>query len=167
MMRRTPAPRGLAASAVALLFIACAVQVPEPPSNAQPVIDPDQAIADFVSLANRARLDAGCGTLAWHGDVAAVAQAHSEDMVARDYFHHVDRMGRTPMQRVQAATIPVNAVAENIAQGHQTGAAVLNGWLDSPDHRRNLLNCQYTHHGVGLAGSTWTHVLVRLAPRPR
>jgi len=124
---------------------------------------PAAEVGAFVQLANRARADAGCRTaLAWHADVARVAQAHSADMLRRDYFDHVDSQGRTPMQRVQAAAIPVRAVAENIAQGQPTAAIVLQSWLDSPGHRRNLLNCEYTHHGVGLAGTYWTHVLVAL-----
>ena len=163
MMRHTPAPRVLAASALALLLAACAVQVPAPPTSAPPVIDADQAIADFVALANRARVDAGCGTLAWDDAVARVAQAHSVDMRTRDFFDHVNPEGRTPMQRVQAAGIRITAVAENIALGQPTGRAVFESWRDSEGHRRNMLNCEYTHHGVGLAGAHWTHVLVRTA----
>jgi len=133
--------------------------------DASPVGDTDEAIAEFVALANGARRDAGCaGTLIWHADVAAVALAHSRDMSARDYFSHVDQLGRTPLDRVQAATIPVTAVAENIALGGRSAATVFEGWMGSPGHRRNLLDCRFTHHGVGLADGYWTHLLVRLAP---
>ena len=136
---------------------------PSAPVIGDAPVNSASAVEDFVRLANDARDDAGCDDdLHWQPDVAAVAQAHSEDMRSHGYFEHVDRSGRTPMQRVQAAGVPVRAVAENIAQGHPTGAAVLDGWLRSPGHRTNLLNCDYTHHGVGLAGGYWTHVLVRL-----
>ncbi len=155
--------RALAATAICALA-ACVSVEPAPratigtgPANA------DDAIAEFVRLANGARADAGClGTLAWHEGVARVAQGHSEDMRDREYYDHVDRAGRTPMQRVQAAGIAVSAVAENIAHGQPDASVVFRSWMDSPGHRRNLLNCDYTHHGLGLAGRYWTHVLVRL-----
>ena len=134
-----------------------------PATEAPPPSNPDAAIAEFVALANDARRANGCeASLVWHDGVAAVAAAHSEDMRRREYFDHVDPGGRTPMQRVQAAGVPVRAVAENIALGQPTGRVVFETWRDSPGHRRNMLNCEYTHHGVGLSGAYWTHLLVAL-----
>ena len=146
-----------------VLALACAVAPAPAPVATTPVEDPDDAIEEFVALANQERRASGCTRdLVWSDDVAAVAQAHSEHMRRRGFFEHVDPDGRTPMNRVQAAGIPVMAVAENIALGQPTGRAVFESWRDSPGHRRNMLNCEYGHHGVGLAGAYWTHVLVRL-----
>lgn len=144
-------------------FAACAPAEPAPSGNfGEGPSSPAAAIAEFERLANDARAAAGCGrALVRHEGVEGVARAHSEDMRRRDYFDHVTPDGRTPMQRVQGAGIGVTAVAENIALGQATGAAVFRSWMDSPGHRRNLLDCEYTHHGVGLAGPYWTHVLVR------
>ncbi|HEX6587813.1 MAG TPA: CAP domain-containing protein [Longimicrobiales bacterium] len=157
--------RACALGASLVVVVASCVAVEPAPSatiGAGPS-DAAGAIAEFVRLADDARADAGCrAPLTWHDGVASVAQAHSDDMQRNDYYDHIDRAGRTPMERIQAAGIRVRAVAENIAQGQPTGAVVFRGWMDSPGHRRNLLNCEYTHHGVGLAGRYWTHVLVRL-----
>ena len=153
--------RGAASLPLIALLVGCAVApATVPATSAPPPADPDAAIAEFVALANDARRDAGCSPLIWHDEVAAVAHAHSEDMRRRGYFDHVDPAGRTPMQRVVAAGISVSAVAENIALGQPTGRAVFESWRDSPGHRRNMLNCEYSRHGVGLAGAYWTHVLV-------
>lgn len=168
MTRRTPALKGIAALALGPLLAGCVAPPITTRGDTSPVGDPATAIADFVELANQARADAGCsGRLVWHEGVAAVAVAHSDDMSRRDYFNHVDPQQRTPMDRVQAAAIPVSAVAENIALGQPSGRAVFESWRDSPGHRRNMLNCGYTHHGVGLVDGYWTHVLVRLAPALR
>lgn len=157
-----PAYRTILATALmASALGACVVQTVVPPTEAPSVAHPAQEIAEFIALANRARLDAGCGELEWRDDVAAVAQAHSDDMRDRGYFDHVEPSGRTPLGRIRDAAIPISGVAENIGNGYPSGAAVLRGWLDSEGHRRNLLNCDYTHHGVGLAGAYWTHVLIR------
>lgn len=153
------------ALAVTFLTAAAAACAPAPvvipATAAPPPANPDAAIAEFIALANDARRTSGCDApLVWHEAVGAVAAAHSEDMRRRGYFDHVGLDGRTPMQRVQAAGIAVRAVAENIALGQPTGRAVFESWRDSPGHRRNMMNCEYTHHGVGLAGPYWTHVLV-------
>lgn len=152
--------------AVLLVSVAtgCAVAPPDgsTTTTAPPPSDPAAAIAEFVALMDGARSANACATpLVWDDAVAAVALAHSEDMRRRGYFDHVSPEGRTPMQRGQAAGIPVRAVAENIALGQPSGRAVFESWRDSPGHRRNMVNCEYTHHGVGLAGVHWTHVLVR------
>lgn len=163
-MAKSDIVRWCALVAGATCALAACVQVePAPASGIGPgPSDPAAAVAEFVRLADDARSDAGCAdALAWHARVAAVAQAHSDDMRARGYFDHVDRAGRTPMQRLQAAGVAVNAVAENIARGQATGQAVFRSWMDSAGHRRNLLHCDYTHHGVGLSGGYWTHVLAR------
>jgi uncharacterized protein YkwD len=41
---------------------------------------------------------------------------------------------------------------------------VVRDWLSSPGHRANIENCVYTRHGVGKAGTLWTHVFYTPAP---
>lgn len=110
---------------------------------------------------NAHRASVGCSALVWDGDVAAVAQAHSQDMVSRSFFDHTNPDGDGPGTRLQQAGVPASGWAENIAFGYPTGAAVLNGWLNSSGHRSNIENCGLTHHGVGLVDTHWTHVFTR------
>lgn len=42
---------------------------------------------------------------------------------------------------------------ENVAYGYADAAAVMGGWMGSPSHRENILNCRYTYIGVGLSYS--------------
>ena len=115
----------------------------------------------FVSAMNAHRETVGCPALEWHGDLATVAQAHSDDMVARDFFAHTNPDGDSPFDRMRAAGIAFSSAAENIAWGYPTGQAVLAGWLDSDGHRANIENCALTQHGVGLSATMWTHVFIR------
>ncbi|HEX7118185.1 MAG TPA: CAP domain-containing protein [Longimicrobiales bacterium] len=124
-----------------------------------PAEPPDVAIEHFVALAQDARRQAGCPPLVWDTRAAAVARAHSRDMLRRGYFSHETPEGRSAFDRMRAAGIRYSAAAENIAYGARTGAQVYNQWIGSRGHRRNLLNCRYTRHGIGLAGDLWTHVL--------
>jgi uncharacterized protein YkwD len=119
------------------------------------------AVAEFVELVNAHRVSVGCPALVWNAGVAGVAQAHSDDMVARDFFSHINPDGESPIDRLRAAGITFTGVLENIAYGYTSAQTVLQGWLDSPGHRANIQNCEATEHGVGLTGTHWTHLLIR------
>lgn len=138
-----------------LLTTGCADDGPIAP----PVADPE--IETFVSAMNQHRAQMGCPELTWHATLAEVAQAHSEDMVARGFFSHTNPDGESPFDRIQEAGVTYSSAAENIAFGYPTGEAVLNGWLGSAGHRANIENCSLTEHGVGLSGTHWTHVFIR------
>ena len=127
-------------------------------SPAGPEISAD--VEEFVSLVNSHRATVGCAPLEWDGRVAAVAEAHSKDMVARDFFSHTNPDGDSPWDRLSDAGISFSLAAENIAWGYTSAEAVLSGWLGSPGHRANIENCALTHHGVGLADWHWTHLFV-------
>ena len=127
-------------------------------SPAGPEISAD--VKEFISLLNAHRVSVGCAPLEWEGRVADVAEAHSEDMVTRDFFSHTNPDGDSPWDRLNDAGISFRLAAENIAWGYTSAEAVLTGWLESPGHRANIENCALTHHGVGLADWHWTHVFV-------
>lgn len=118
-------------------------------------------VQDFVSLMNAHRQTVGCEALVWNSAVAGVAQAHSQDMLSRSYFAHDNPDGESPFDRLRAAGVTYSGAAENIAYGYPDAAAVLNGWLNSSGHRRNIENCGLSEHGVGLEGTHWTHVFIR------
>jgi uncharacterized protein YkwD len=148
-----------AASAAALAACAEAAAAPTPPAG-DPPSDVAADVLEFAELANEHRARKGCRPLAWHVEAGVVAQGHSADMVARGFFSHVNPDGRDPFERLRAAGVPFSSAAENIAAGYPSAEAVLQAWLASPGHRTNLENCRYTRHGVGLVGTTWTHVLL-------
>lgn len=105
-----------------------------------------------------------------HDDaLRAVARAHSEDMVARAFFSHVNPDGDDPFDRMSAAGITFSAAAENIAwnlgYADPAGTAVV-GWMNSAGHRANILNGNYLLTGMGVAidgngGVYFTQVFTR------
>ena len=113
------------------------------------------------ALLNRDRLDPSTSTetggraqpLRWNEKLAAVARAHSLDMIEQRYFDHVDREGRTLAARINAAGIPWRALGENIAiNGTLPGAeaAFMNEPRFQNNHRGNILNANYTDVGIGI-----------------
>lgn len=132
-----------------------------PPAPAVPTrTEVELAEAKVVELTNGERAAHGCPALAADDRLGAAARAHSADMAARNYFDHVSQDGRSFVDRVKAAGYP-SPGAENIAAGQRTAEAVVKGWMDSPGHRANILNCKLRALGVGMArggsyGIYWT-----------
>ncbi len=137
----------------------CGDGVVSPGDDGSTISDPE--VNEFVSQMNSHRLVQGCGALIWHDGVADVAQAHSQDMVDREFFSHTNPDGDSPWDRLGNAGVTWSGAAgENIAAGTSDATTVLNLWLNSPGHRANIETCGFTHHGVGLAVGHWTHVFV-------
>ncbi|GLZ29068.1 hypothetical protein Lesp02_12580 [Lentzea sp. NBRC 105346] len=111
--------------------------------------------AEVTTLTNAERAKAGCGALSRHTALDAASQGHAEDMAKNNYFSHTGRDGSSPFDRTKRAGYPSNsAQGENIAAGYRDAAAVVAGWMSSPGHRRNILNCKYKSIGVGYATAT-------------
>ncbi|GAA1150277.1 hypothetical protein GCM10009630_55750 [Kribbella jejuensis] len=70
-------------------------------------------------------------------------------MVDQHYFAHDSLDGRSPFDRMKAAGFAGGSMGENIAVGYSSPAAVVAGWMKSPGHRANILNCGYTMIGIG------------------
>jgi uncharacterized protein YkwD len=88
------------------------------------------------------------------GDLDAVARAHSEDMLRRGFFAHENPDGLLWHHRIERAGVTGFTMAgENVAQTNEPepNRAVLAGWENSPDHRRNLEFRAFNATGVGIA----------------
>ncbi|MCI3273839.1 CAP domain-containing protein [Streptomyces cylindrosporus] len=109
--------------------------------------------AAVVDLTNRERARAaGLPPLAVDPLLTTAAQAHSADMVARDFYSHTSPEGSRPWDRAAAAGSTRRSIGENIACGQRSPAEVVEGWMNSPGHRANILKPDFTHIGVGFAG---------------
>ncbi|EST18805.1 sigma-70 family RNA polymerase sigma factor [Streptomyces roseochromogenus] len=128
------------------------------PPQTQP--DPTNVADQVVALVNKERSAAGCGPLTENPQLQKAAQGHSDDMAARHFFDHTNPDGADPGQRITAAGYQWSTYGENIAQGQQTAAAVMESWMNSPGHRANILNCSFKDIGVGVhkgdGGPWWT-----------
>jgi uncharacterized protein YkwD len=102
-----------------------------------------------LQLTNNERAKAGCGPLRTNSALTRAADAHASDMVVNHYFDHNSQDGRSPFDRMKAAGFSGGAMAENIAVGYSSAAAVVEGWMNSSGHRKNILNCTYTMIGIG------------------
>lgn len=133
-----------------------------------PATNVSKSVSEFekqvVDLTNAERTKAGLKPLEMHGALMDVAQAKSEDMAKNNYFDHNSPTYGSPFDQIKAAGISYRSAGENIAQGQTTPAQVVQAWMDSPGHRQNILNANYTHIGVGYVenGNYWTQQFIQL-----
>jgi uncharacterized protein YkwD len=102
-----------------------------------------------LQLTNNERAKNGCGPLRMNSALTKAADLHATDMVVHHFFDHNSQDGRSPFDRMKAAGFKGGAMAENIAVGYKSAAAVVDGWMHSEGHRKNILNCDYTMIGIG------------------
>lgn len=109
-------------------------------------------VDEVLTLTNAERGAAGLRPLAHDGRLAEAAQAYSADMAARAFYSHTSPEGLAPWDRAAASGAPHRGIGENIACGQRTPSEVVEGWMNSPGHRANILKPDFTHLGVGYAG---------------
>jgi uncharacterized protein YkwD len=123
--------------------------------------------AKVVAETNRQRGMNGCGAVTVNAKLTNAAQAHSVDQAQHNTMSHDGSNGSTPWDRSKAAGYNF-AIGENVAMGYRDAAAVMDGWMNSPGHRANILNCDAKAIGVGLAKASdgspyWTQMFGSVA----
>lgn len=130
-------------------------------------------------LINNERRNKGLSPLSWNATLAGIARKHSQDMATKDYFSHESREGHDFSYRYRqggySCAVPVKeriyTGAENIFQNnlydrvvYVDGAArhdwnsakkiaetTVQGWMNSPGHRKNILTPHWRSEGIGIA----------------
>ena len=131
-----------------------------------------ELINRVVELTNIERAKVGLQPLTLNLQLANAAQDHSRSMAQDDFFSHTGADGSTVGSRVQDNGYQYANAGENIAVGQTTAEQVVASWMNSPGHRANILNENYTEIGIGyeyLADDTgsvnynhyWTQVFGR------
>ncbi len=123
-----------------------------------PTVAPSGPVAEVVALVNQERAKVGCPALTVNAKLTSAAVNHSKDMAAHANMSHTGSDGSDPGERITRAGYTWMTYGENVAYGYSTPEQVMTGWMNSPGHRENILNCAFKEIGVGLAGpnSYWT-----------
>lgn len=137
------------------LLLASPKMVVSGPAKAPSV---DEVEASISKLVNSARQENGLGQVEEDPILKEIARQHSEEMATLNYFSHVSPVEefRSLGQRMRLRHHFSLQFSENL---HQTEglayaklpADALQGWLDSPVHRKNMLNPAYNRVGTGVA----------------
>ena len=161
---RRPVALLLAASLLTVLFgcgggdSGTVSSTPPPPGGTGTGIPGIDSIRqEFLDAVNQARyVGRNCGStsypaapsVAWNNALATAAYLHSEDMATNQFFAHTGADGSSPETRITRRGYDWRTYGENIAVGYPTVSAVVQGWLGSDGHCRNIMNPSFTEIGA-------------------
>lgn len=118
----------------------------------EPLADLDEVREKALARVNEARRAAGRPPVVPNPRLDAAAQHYAELMLHDGFYGHVTHQGGSPRSRVEAAGYrSFTFLGENIAQGLFGPEEVVERWLASPGHRRNILEAQASDTGLGVA----------------
>ncbi len=113
----------------------------------------DVSVTNLLADTNAQRIGGKDKALVLDSQLMVAAQDKANDMVSRNYWSHNTPDGKTPWTFMQAAGYKYQAAGENLAYGFNTSASALNGWMNSPEHRANILNRDYSQVGFGIVNA--------------
>jgi uncharacterized protein YkwD len=138
-------------------------------TNATPSSSDASQVYSYVNLA---RAKGGvCGntyfapapTLYYDAVLERAALKHSQDMQAAQQMTHITPVGAIHYaagsrlrDRINQEGYTWQVIGENVAWNYPSAQAVVQAWLESPEHCVNILSPEFTHIGVGKAGEYWT-----------
>ncbi|MCP8615303.1 SafA/ExsA family spore coat assembly protein [Salirhabdus salicampi] len=119
-----------------------------------------------AEITNQYRAENGLKPLQFDWQLARVARYKSADMRDKGYFSHNSPTYGSPFEMMKSFNISYQKAAENIAAGQRTPEEVVRSWMNSPGHRKNILDPEMTHIGVGYAkggsyGHYWTQMFIK------
>jgi uncharacterized protein YkwD len=150
------------------------------PINKKPIIDKTDLEKQVHSLTNQYRTQNGLKTLSYDDKLSNIARMHSQDMATRNYFAHETPEGKEPTDRAVSqnyrcqkaiGNLIYSGIAENIFQNNlydtvwitngiptsydwndldDLAKSTVDGWMESPGHRENILTKMYDREGIGV-----------------
>lgn len=124
-------------------------------------------VDEIVTLVNQAREKEGLQPLTLDPQLRKGAQVRAAECVKK--FSHTRPDGTSYKTAISEAGVVSNYTGENVACGHSSAQQVVKAWLNSPGHRDNILNSNFTKIGVGLEknvgngykGYSWSQLFVK------
>lgn len=124
--------------------------------------DISQLAQQVIDLTNAQRKQNGLPALQTDAKLSSVAQTKSDDMQKNGYFSHTSPTYGSPFDMMRDFGVTYRTAGENIAQGQRSAQEVVNAWMNSEGHRKNILSKDFTHIGVGYdaTGKHWVQMFV-------
>ena len=89
-----------------------------------------------------------------------VATEKARDMDVNNYFSHTSPTYGSPFDMMRSFGVKYSYAGENIASGQPTAARVMSDWMNSPGHRANIVNKNFTKIGVGYVNGEWVQMFI-------
>jgi uncharacterized protein YkwD len=126
----------------------------------------------IFELTNKERINKGLSSLKFDCRLKVAARQHSDEMLKGQYLSHNSSnvLNKTLSRRIYNSGLPILRVGENVAEDigdlipllfgkdlDSLAARVIRGWMESPGHRKNILEPDFTHMGIGSVLEGETH----------
>lgn len=105
---------------------------------------------EIIKVTNETRITHNLPALRPNTQLDLAASDKLNDMATKEYFAHVSPTGTEPWYWIKNSQYSYSVAGENLAIGFVTANDTVLGWLNSPSHRANILNNQYTEIGVAV-----------------
>lgn len=105
---------------------------------------------NIIQLVNQSRNDSGIESLVENENLVRAAREKAEDMIKNNYFSHNSPTGITPWYWLDKNGYDYKYAGENLALGFSLAEDEHQAWMESPSHRKNILNPNYKEIGVAV-----------------
>lgn len=110
---------------------------------------------NILGLINRERVANGLNELQVNYELNRAASMKSKDMIKRNYFEHY-AFGITPWDFIRNSGYSYQTAGENLAMNFNSSEGMVRAWMDSPTHRDNILDRNFSDTGIGIVKGTFT-----------
>ncbi|SHK08306.1 uncharacterized protein, YkwD family [Anaerobranca californiensis DSM 14826] len=138
------------------LLIPSTKEMPQPQQQQLPSQQPPQQQTkqqqmelEMLELVNQERVRHGLKPLIMDQNIVMVARLKSQDMIVNKYFAHNSPVYGSPFDMMRSFGISFRTAGENLAGSPSVIRAHTN-LMNSPGHRANILNPNFTHIGIGI-----------------
>ncbi len=114
-------------------------------------ISADISTQQLLILTNQQRQDNNLGALTDNAELNQAAANKAADMFSKDYWAHNAPDGTTPWAFIKGAGYNYVYAGENLARGFNNASDVITAWMNSPEHRQNVLSPNYQNVGFAVA----------------
>lgn len=108
-------------------------------------------IQRIVDLVNQRRKEAGLAPVTVNATLTSCAQRYSEVQASQGTINHTGPDGSNPGQRLKRCGYSWKHYGENLAAGYIDAQEVMTAWMNSPGHRKNIMNGKLKEIGIGFA----------------
>lgn len=121
---------------------------------------------ELIRGVNASRAQMGLSQLDFNRRLSRAAMTHACDMQRNGFFAHQGSDGSNSHERVKRVGYRTCLTAENLAHGYPQAMTVVNGWLNSPGHRRNMLQPDVQEMGVAITQGPHGPIAVLVVSKP-
>ncbi|MFO7316047.1 MAG: CAP domain-containing protein [Bacilli bacterium] len=147
-----------------MTFVGELIRVPN--LNSYMLQESNQAYSkQLFDIINVFRSNEQVPTLKWDDEASVAAMEHSEEMYTENYLSHDSPNYGSLKERLAAHSVVYDEVGENLATAYYDAIEAANGWFNSEDHRKLILNDKFTHVGSGVFMNYYTQIFLNKPDR--